>query len=69
MTTYHNRTIFKLECDECHKTIYPSETYATEYYRIKGKTRENINVLEAYKLRSNEKESKVFCGLCKPFRK
>jgi len=66
MTTYQNRTIFKLECDECHKPIYPSETYATEYYNTK--TKENINVLEAYKLRGNEKESKVFCSQCKPFR-
>jgi hypothetical protein len=67
MTTYHNRTIFKLECENCKKTIYPSETYATEYFNLK--TKENINVLEAYKLRDNEKENKVFCGVCKPFRR
>lgn len=64
MTTYHNRSMFKLECGECQKPIYPSETYATEYYKANG---ENINVLEAYKLRGTEKYSKIFCVSCKPF--
>jgi hypothetical protein len=68
MTTYHNRTLFKLECDGCHKTIHPSETYATEYFNAQG---ENITVIQAYEANVARKgtTSKVHCALCRPFKK
>ena len=63
--TYHNRTIFKLECEQCEKPIYPGETLATEYYQKSNG--ELISVLEAYKLGAQKTFHKWFCGLCKPF--